>query len=86
MAIASLVLGILALVGLFFPIPGGSIVLAIIGIVLGVIAKKQLDEQRQPAGQAVAGIVMSIVALALSIVFTMICFVCACALNPFNWF
>ena len=74
MAIASLVLGILALIltiassGLFGWL---SAVLAIIGIVLGIKGKS--TEQR---GIATAGIVCSIIALALGLIIWIACVVC----------
>ena len=71
MAIASLVLGIIALVPLI-PFPVGPIA-AIVGIVLGVIARKKALEGGTPTGMATAGMVLSIVGLALSIIFWAFC-------------
>lgn len=60
-AIASMVLGIVGLVFVFFGYFAFiGIVAAIVGLILGIMAKKQ-----QPSGMATAGIVLSIIALAL---------------------
>lgn len=78
-AVASLVLGILATVLLFFGgslLPGvAAIVLAVIGVVLGVQARRELPQG--VAGMATAGMVLSIVALALGALFAVACIVCA---------
>ena len=61
MAIAALVLGIVGLVISF--IPGISIVgpiCAIVGVVLGVIARKKAKEAGQPTGMATAGMILAI--------------------------
>lgn len=73
MAVASMVLGIVALVIAIF---GGAIswvgiIVGIIGVVLGALAKK-----KQPSGMATAGLVMSIIALALAFVFWLACAAC----------
>ena len=69
MAIASLALGIGSLPFLFIPTVGWlGIVMAIVGIVLGAISKKQLKAQGAPTGMATAGIVCSIIALAILVV------------------
>lgn len=75
LAIASLVLGILGLVFFFIQSLVG-IILAIIGLVLGIVAKK-----RQPSGMATAGIVLSIIALALCAVSFIACLACVGCLN-----
>ncbi len=59
MAIASLVLGIFSLI-LISPL------LALIGLPLGIKAKKKLNEQNQPAGIAIGGIVTSSIGLIYS--------------------
>ena len=71
MAVASMVLGILAIIPL--PIPFLGIICAIVGLALGVVAKKSLTEQGAPTGMATAGIVMSIIGLALSLLWLTIC-------------
>jgi len=76
-AIASLVLGIVGLVCVFFGYGALiGIILSIIGIVLGTSAKKV-----QPSGMATAGIVCSIVALALCAVSFIACVACVGALG-----
>ncbi len=73
MAVASMILGIVALVVAVF---GGvfnwiGILIGIIGIVLGALAKKNT-----PSGMATAGIVMSIIATSLALVFWLACAAC----------
>jgi CBS domain containing-hemolysin-like protein len=78
MAVASMVLGIIALVLLWIPFIGSiAPVIAIAGIVLGVLGKKQLSMAGQPSGTATAGVVLSAIALVISTIFTIICGSCA---------
>lgn len=74
-AVASLVLGIVATVLMFlsvFVVPGIiAIVLSLIGIILGVQARRTLP--RGSTGMATAGMVLSIIALALSVLLTAGC-------------
>jgi magnesium-transporting ATPase (P-type) len=83
-AIASMVLGICCLVfsfGAFF-----SIAMAIVGLVLGVISKRKLFDYGAPTGMATAGIIMSIIGLALSVILWIACAACATALfNQNAW-
>ena len=79
MAVASLVLGILALIP-FIPFPIGPIV-AIVGLILGVISRKKLAEAGAPTGMATAGMVMCIIGLALSILFWVLCAACIAGLG-----
>lgn len=77
-AIASLVLGIAALVlavfaGMAFYGWIGTIC-GIVGLILGVMAKKE-----SPSGMATAGIVLSIIGLAWGIIATIACYACAAA-------
>ena len=77
MAIAALVLGIVGLVISF--IPGISIVgpiCAIVGVVLGVIARKKAKEAGQPTGMATAGMILSIICLAIAVVSVIVAAVC----------
>ena len=77
MAVASLILGILSLLLMWIPFFGlVAILTSILGIILGVVGKKQLVEREEPTGMATAGIVMSIIALILSVVFTLLCAAC----------
>ena len=77
MAIASMVLGIIALVCMVIPGIGFiAPLIAVVGLALGVVSKKQLEESGQPVGMAKAGMVMSIISLAISIVFIFACAAC----------
>lgn len=81
MAVAGLVFGILSLVGAIFSwIPILSyfaLPLSIVGVVLSAIAMKKQPEKK---GMAIAGLVMSIIALVLSSILLIACTVCvACA-------
>lgn len=78
MAVASLVLGIVSAVCIFFGyLAFIGIITGIVGLVLGVLAKK-----KQPCGMATAGIVLSAVALGLCVITFIACFACtACAMG-----
>jgi uncharacterized membrane protein len=70
MAIAGMVLGICAVVFVFiFWILG--IIMAIVGLVLSIMARKQ-----NPSSMATAGLVLNIVALAITIVVVLACTAC----------
>lgn len=69
MAIASLVLGIISLVLSFFGLGIISVFTAIIGIILGVLGRKDLEKK----GMATAGLVCSIIALVLGIIMWIAC-------------
>jgi len=78
MGIAGLVLGILGAIGGW--IPGLNYVawlLALIGIILSAIAMKKAKTANQPAGIAVAGLVLSIIGLVVALA-GLIC-ILACA-------
>lgn len=81
-AVASLVLGIIACVFVFTgAVALVGIVLGIIGLVLGISAKKEA-----PTGMATAGIVLSIVALGLCALAFLACVACASAFaTSFPW-
>ncbi len=71
-AIASLVLGILAACCVFFGYGALlGIVLGIIGLVLGISAKKE-----SPSGMATAGMVLSIIAIAICAIGFIACVAC----------
>lgn len=72
MAVASLVLGICALVFPFIGLGWLSVLIGIVGIILGALARK--DESKK--GMATAGLVMSIIAVALSLVVIIACAAC----------
>jgi len=78
MSIASLVLGIIALIDTplvivtlgcmsLFVIP-----VAIVGLILGIIGKKKLKAAGAPFGMATAGIVMSTISLAITLILLVI--------------
>lgn len=71
MGVASLVLGIIALVWSIFGGTFLSALVGIIGIILGAVAKKQA-----PSGAATAGLVLSIIATILSLIFWIACGAC----------
>jgi len=58
MALASIIVGVAGMC-----VPYGGIVLAIIGLVLGVVSKNKLTEGGQPTGMATAGIVIGVISL-----------------------
>ena len=57
--------------------------MAIAGLILGVMGKKKCIEFNEPTGMATAGIVLSVIALAFSVILIIICTSClgaaACA-------
>ena len=73
MAIISLVLGIIAITGSGM---GYGIPLAIVGLILGIMGKKQLDAAGEPSGIALGGIIMCGIVTGLSIILTITCFAC----------
>lgn len=72
MPVASLVLGICALVFPFIGLGWLSVIIGVVGIVLGALAKKNPEKQ----GMATAGIVMSIIAVALGLIMWIACAAC----------
>jgi hypothetical protein len=74
---ASLVLGIISLVFIFFgTVAFVGIILAVIGLVLGISAKKENPED----GKAKAGVILSIVSLALCTLSFIACAACLSSL------
>lgn len=72
-AVASLVLGIISLVFIFFgTFAFIGMILAIIGLILGISAKKENPED----GKAKAGVVLSIIGLALCALTLIACAAC----------
>ena len=71
-AIASLVLGIIAIICVFFGYGALlGVVVGVVGLILGMQAKKA-----NPSGMATAGIVLSIVAIAVCVVGFIACVAC----------
>ena len=75
MAVASLVLGIIALV--IGVVSGGSLgwfgsILAILGIIFGALGRKNPESK----GLSTAGLVLSIIALLLGVILWIACFAC----------
>lgn len=71
LAIASLVLGIVAIVFNFIGLGIVGLILGIVGIVLGVLAKK-----KNPTGMATAGLVLSIIGTVLCALILIACAAC----------
>lgn len=77
LSIAALVCGILGLIGGWFPVVQYfTLVLSILGIVLGAKAKKAAVANGEPTGMATAGLVLGIISVALTIL-AIVCTVCA---------
>ncbi len=67
MAMAALICGVLGMIGGFIPyVQYVAPLCAIAGIVLGVMARNQAKSTGEPAGMATAGMVLGIVATAVS--------------------
>ena len=76
MAVAALVLGIFGTILCWFPAALLGVPLALVGLILGILARKNAVETQQPTGMPTAGRVMSIVGLTLGILFSAMCFAC----------
>lgn len=76
MAVASLVLGILSLVLPFVGLGWVSVFTGIVGIILGALGRK--DEAKK--GMATAGLVMSIISIALGLILAIACAACVGAI------
>lgn len=80
MGIASLVLGIVSLVFVFTgPISFIAVIVGIVGIVLGALARKKLVAEKQPTGAATAGLVMSIIGVVIGAIVWISCVACVSA-------
>lgn len=72
-SLASLVLGIISLVFIFFgTFAFIGMILAIVGLVLGIQAKKESPND----GKAKAGVILSIIGLALCAITSLACIAC----------
>ena len=76
MAVAALVLGIIGTILCWFPAVLLGVPLALVGLILGILARKNASETQQPTGMATAGLVMSIVGLTLGVLLSAMCFAC----------
>jgi uncharacterized membrane protein len=76
MSIAAMVLGICS-----FFVPYGGLVIAIVGLVLGILGKKKADEIGAPSKMAMTGIILSIIAIAWSVILVIICISCFAAIG-----
>ena len=87
LSIAGLILGILAIVFAF--IPGVSFIAwicGVVGIIISAVAISQSKSLGQKNGIAVAGLVLSIIAIALGlIVFMVACGIAGCAASARYW-
>lgn len=82
-AVASLVLGIISMVFIFFgTFAFVGMILAIIGLILGISAKKENPED----GKAKAGVVLSIIGLALCALSFIACAICVGSLASLSMF
>jgi len=70
MAIASMVLGIVSLI-----LPFAGLATAVVGLILGIIAMKKQKTVGASTGMAVAGMVCSIITLAINIILIFACYV-----------
>lgn len=76
-AIAALVCGILGIVGSWIPVVCYfTFILAILGIVFGVKAKKIAVENNEPTGMATAGLVLGIIGTVIGGI-GVVCTICA---------
>ncbi len=73
MGIASLVLGIVSLILAFVPCCGiVSVIPAIIGLILGIVEVVKKKKAGEPKGKGIAGIVLGVVAIIVTIVWFLV--------------
>jgi len=73
MGIASMIIGIIAVIIAFIPCVGGIAFLpAIVGLVLGIVDVVQSRKKELPAGKGIAGIVCNAVAIVVIILWSVI--------------
>lgn len=71
MGIASMVIGIIALIFSLIPFCGSWALLpAIVGLILGAVDMVQKKKQGQPRGMAIAGLVLNIITLVFCLFWT----------------
>lgn len=81
MSIAGLVLGIAAIVVAFIPgISWLAWICGVVGIVLSAVAISQAKKAGEKSGMAVAGLVLSIISIALGFIIFMVACVAGCAI------
>lgn len=72
-ATASMVLGILGMVGTVLPIiPCSFFILPLVALILGAVARKECPEGHPKRGQATAGLALGLIKLLLSLLFVVI--------------
>jgi predicted PurR-regulated permease PerM len=74
MAVAALILGIASLAFCWSGFIGS--IIGVVGIILGAIAIKKLNETKKPNGMAKAGLVMSIIGVVLGLIIWISCMFC----------
>ncbi len=75
MAIASLVLGIISIIFAFTgPVSFVGIIVGVVGIILGAVARKN-----DPSGIAIGGLVTSIIGTSMALIFYLACVACVTA-------
>jgi len=72
MAVASLVLGICSLVFPFIGLGWLSVIVGIVGVILGALGRKNPEKK----GMATAGLVMSVISIALGLIMWIACVAC----------
>ena len=78
MVIASLVLGIVGVVFSFIGLYLPAAIIGVVGIILGALGRKRTPEKK---GMATAGLVLSIIAVALALITYIACMACVSAAN-----
>ena len=74
MAVAALVLGILGtLLSIIPPLFYLGIPLALIGLILGIVARKSAASNQQPTGMATAGLVLGVIGLVIGMAMFALC-------------
>ncbi len=76
MAVAALVLGIIGTIFCWFPAVILGLPLAIVGLILGILARKNAVSTQQPTGLPTAGLVVSIIGVALGVLLSAMCVAC----------
>ena len=78
MGVVSLVFGILCVILCWIPVWNWvGIALGVIGIIMGAVGKSMAKKNDKPTGVATAGLVLSIIGVAIAGVAWLACFACA---------